>query len=70
MKANSILLDQMESYGYGEDLMNRLKCASVCTVKHGVGFFMVWGCTSKFQKTLFIDDTMNRNMYVSILKQI
>ncbi len=38
------------------------------TVKHGGGSVMVWGCMSA-AGTVFIEGTMNANMYSDILKQ-
>ena len=40
-------------------------------MKHGGGSVMVWGCMSALGvgKLVFIDDTMDKHVYLSILKE-
>ena len=41
------------------------------TIKHGGGSVMVWGCMSALSvgKLVFIDATMDKHVYLSILKE-
>lgn len=60
-EVSSMFLLQMEIYGYREELLRP-------TVKHIVGFVMVWRCLCLPKVLHFIDGTMNQ-MYRDILKQ-
>lgn len=41
------------------------------TLKHGGGGLMVWGCISTvgIGKLIFIDDILDKNKYLNILKE-